>query len=377
MIIGFCRRIYIFTLLYFGVNACSTSKPESEFTNGILNFAQTLAIDTFQDYSVCTFKSPTQQWIVCKDSINCRKRFPDARLIQYPVKRILALGSVYAAWIYETGHLDALIGIDDIKYSTLSALHTKYTTEGLHEIKGPVQSQLEHILKLKPQLLITSADVVWSSHELNLLQSNGIAVWHCTDYLESHPLGRSEWQTLAACLFGTPAQTLKSLKSQQWRYSQLRDSIQQHTSKPKVLSSGMGANGMWYVPGGRSFAAQLISDAGGSYIWSDNQQSGSIELSSEHIAAKAKNADVWINPFDAQCLQSLNKYPKLLQGITALKHGRVYQPNKIKNKYGYSAYWDKGLLHPEQILRDLITVFHNPKRDTACVYYMPLPEICP
>jgi iron complex transport system substrate-binding protein len=377
MILRFCRRICVFTLLYIGVNACSTSKSNSEFTNGILNYAQTLSIDTTIDYSVCTFKSNAQQWIVCKDSVSCRKRFPDARLIQYPLTRIIALGSVYAGWVFETGHANALVGIDDIAYSTISALQTLHNAGRLFELKGTLQSQLERIIQLKPQLIITAADVALTGHELNLLQAQGIAVWRCTDYLESHPLGRSEWITLAACLFGNPATTLKSLKTMQWRYAHLRDSVMIFKLKPKVLSSGMSANGIWYVPGGRSFASQLISDAGGDYIWHENQQSGSLEFSTEYIAAHAKNATVWINPFDVQCLERFGNYPKLIHDIKALQTGRVYQPHKIKNTYGYSAYWDQGLLHPDQILKDLIVIFHNPTCVNQCRYYYTLPEQCP
>lgn len=376
MMLRYCRRICIFTLLYICVIACSTSKSKIEFTNGILNYAQTLSIDTALDYSVCTFKSNAQQWIVCKDSISCRKRFPNARLLQYPLTRIIAWGSVYAAWVYEAGHANALVGIDEIEYSTISALQTLHDAGRLIKLKGSLQSQLERIIQLKPQLIITAADMVLTTHELNLLQTQGIAVWPCTDYLESHPLGRSEWITLAACLFGNPAATLKSLNTMQLRYTHLRDSVQKVHSKPKVLSSGMSANGIWYVPGGQSFASQLISDAGGEYIWHANPQSGSLEFSTEHIAAYAKNAAVWINPLDVQCLQHFENYPKLIRDIKALQWGRVYQPHKIKNKYGYSAYWDQGLLHPDQILKDLIVIFHNPTLVNQCQYYFRIPQQC-
>lgn len=377
MILSYCRRICIFTLLYICVIACSTSKSKIEFTNGILNYAQTLSIDTTSDYSICTFKSNAQQWIVCKDSVSCRKRFHNARLLQYPLTRIIAWGSVYAGWVYETGHVNALAGIDEIEYSTITVLQTLYDAGRLIKLKGSLQSQLERIIQLKPQLIITSADVVLTRHELNLLQAQGIAVWPCTDYLESHPLGRSEWIALAACLFGNPATTLKSLNTMQLRYTHLRDSVLMFELKPKVLSSGMSANGIWYVPGGQSFASQLISDAGGEYIWHANQQSGSLEFSTEHIAAHAKNAAVWINPFDVQCLQYFENYPKLIHVIKALQMGHVYQPHKIKNKYGYSAYWDQGLLHPDQILKDLIVIFHNPTLVNHCQYYFPLPKHCP
>jgi iron complex transport system substrate-binding protein len=181
---------------------------------------------------------------------------------------------------------------------------------------------------------------------------------------------------LAACLFGNPAATLKSLNTMQLRYTHLRDSVQMVHSKPKVLSSGMSANGIWYVPGGQSFASQLISDAGGEYIWHANPQSGSLEFSTEHIAAYAKNAAVWINPLDVQCLQHFENYPKLIRDIKALQWGRVYQPHKIKNKYGYSAYWDQGLLHPDQILKDLIVIFHNPTLVNQCQYYFRIPQQC-
>lgn len=52
--------------------------------------------------------------------------------------------------------------------------------------------------------------------------------------------------------------------------------------------TGVMYGDVWYVPGGRSYAAKFIEDAGGKYLWSDNPKTGSIELSFESVLEKAK-----------------------------------------------------------------------------------------
>ena len=52
--------------------------------------------------------------------------------------------------------------------------------------------------------------------------------------------------------------------------------------------------GVWYLPGGASYQAKIIEDAGGKYIWADDKSAGSLNLSYEEVLAKAHNADIWL-----------------------------------------------------------------------------------
>ena len=50
----------------------------------------------------------------------------------------------------------------------------------------------------------------------------------------------------------------------------------------------------WYAPGGHSYLATLIADAGGDYPLRHNDQAGSLPLPLERAWQYAQTADVWI-----------------------------------------------------------------------------------
>lgn len=67
-------------------------------------------------------------------------------------------------------------------------------------------------------------------------------------------------------------------------------------------------------------------------------------------------------------LQSENRYAN----FKAFKNKKVYNNNLHLNAYGYSNYWEDGLLFPDRILNDLIQVFHpelKSKENTSFYYY--------
>ena len=71
----------------------------------------------------------------------------------------------------------------------------------------------------------------------------------------------------------------------------------------------------WYVPGGRSYLATLIADAGGDYPLRHNDQAGSLPLPLERAWQYAQTADVWI-------IKGGDELPPNYAALTALS--RVY-----------------------------------------------------
>ena len=115
---------------------------------------------------------------------------------------------------------------------------------------------------------------------------------------------------------------------------------------------------IWYVPGGKSFMANFINDAGGSYIWNDNEKTGSLNLGFEEVYVKAKNADFWLNQALVKTKAELLSLEKRYSDFRAFKIGNLYNNIKNTNNKGYSDYWETGIMYPNRILSDLIQIFH-------------------
>lgn len=103
--------------------------------------------------------------------------------------------------------------------------------------------------------------------------------------------------------------------------------------------------------------AQLVKDAGGRYIFSDNTKSGSVPLAFESVLSRGEQADVW-----------LIRYNNKRARMTLSDLGKIYQPYELfraysqENVYGCNStelvFYEETPFHPERLLRDFIRILH-------------------
>ena len=66
------------------------------------------------------------------------------------------------------------------------------------------------------------------------------------------------------------------------------------------------ANGdSWYVPGGNSFANNLLRGVKVDYPWSESTETGSIRLDFETVYEQGLTADYWLVPSTAKTLKEI------------------------------------------------------------------------
>jgi iron complex transport system substrate-binding protein len=141
--------------------------------------------------------------------------------------------------------------------------------------------------------------------------------------------------------------------------------------KPRVLSS-LPWKDTWYVPGGRSYFARLIKDAGGDYIWKENKSHESIPLAIEEVIAKGSDADIWINTGTAKYKVDILGKDERLKSIQAYQNNKVYNNNARQNSAGGNAFWETGIVKPHVLLKDLIEIFHPELLNHDLYYYQNL-----
>ncbi|MBQ3777043.1 MAG: ABC transporter substrate-binding protein, partial [Fibrobacter sp.] len=122
--------------------------------------------------------------------------------------------------------------------------------------------------------------------------------------------------------------------------------------RPRVLV-GMSYGGVWYAPGGRSFTAQLIRDAGGRYLW-ESDTTREMKLSLEEVFAIADSADIWINPGAFTGPDEILAAEPRVQGVRAFREGRVYQNDGIKGPGGGNDFYEGAVANPVELLANVI-----------------------
>ena len=173
--------------------------------------------------------------------------------------------------------------------------------------------------------------------------------------METSPLGRSEWMRFFGLLFGKRRQADSLFTAVRADYLQLCDLVKSVNQRPTVISE-LKSGSAWYVPGGKSTTGRLYQDAGATYMWAEDEHSGSIPLSFETVFDRGQAADFWLfkyNRLQDKTLTELKSDYASYAGFRAFQTGQVYGCNS-----GQVPFYTETPFHPERLLEDLIRIFH-------------------
>ena len=193
------------------------------------------------------------------------------------------------------------------------------------------------------------------------IEKLGIDIIQCADYMETSPLGRAEWMKLYGRLFGVKDYSDSLFNVVEKRYLHLTDSaatlVAKNGGKRQSVTFDLITESTWYVPGGNSTVGHLINDAGGNYIFTDRNETGSLALSPETVFDESLNADVWIirycQPADLT-LNQLGRESIHYSKLKAFKNGNVFGCNLEG-----STYFKETSFRPDILLNDFICIVNS------------------
>jgi len=360
------KKILPLFLILTILHGCKITQEEK---NGIPpegnKYALGFSVEQFSGYKILKVFRPWQQnnnglsvtYILAKDPESVPDSLAIFPIITIPVKKVAALSSGYVAMISalrESGSLKAVSGSGFIFGDEIRDMIENHE---IVDVGYDQQLNYEMLVNLDPDVLFlygVDASVQTTVRKLNEM---GIPAVICSDYLETEPLGKSEWIKFISEFYDKREAADSVFNGIEQRYLIVKKIAEGADNKPVVLS-GIPWKDTWYVPGGRSFAAKYISDAGGNYLWKDDSSSEVIPLDLEAVYLKALKADIWINPGDAGSLKAIRDYDDRFTLLPAFQNGEVYNNNLRINDSGGNDYWESGILYPDLILSDLVGIFH-------------------
>lgn len=278
-----------------------------------------------------------------------------AYFIKTPVSKVACMSSIYTTMLAKLGEENSIVAIDNVDYYNNAYIQQAVAKHKITELsKGP-KMDIEQTMSLNPDLILTygmgnpSLDV-----DKKLVQAN-IPIAISLDHLEETPLARAEWIKFFACFFNKEQLADSLFAITEKKYLDLKKLTEHQTVRPTVLTE-IKYGDTWYVPGGNSYIANLLADAGAEYFWSNEKQTGSIPLPFETVYTKAKDCDFWINLYQVNTKKELLSYDERYSLFNAFKKNKLYNNNKIQNSKGYSNYWENGITNPDEVLADLISI---------------------
>lgn len=297
------------------------------------------------------------------------KEIPAAAKVRVPVKR-MALASVpQLAFAEALGSLDRVAGLSGTAYLYSPGARARVASNLIRDLSGTAGAYNgELLMVLKPDLVVAQAVDREGAEKALHLSDQGLPLVFMGEWLEEHPLARAEWVKVMGALVGREKEADKLFAEVENAYMHMMAMLAQVEVRPKVMV-GLPFKGTWYVPGGASYLAALIDDAGGDYLWKGGNERGGVAMSLEAVAEKARGADIWIHPYGVDSLGQLRRVDPRLADFGPLQQGAVYGNTKRTNGLGGNDYYETGVLKPHELLADLAIIFHPEMLGTLTAKY--------
>ena len=347
----------------FGLSGC---KNEAENGKNLADCGELPALEFSENLKIgklCGEDYAEIRSIVGRDTLI--KRFK----LGEPLKRVVALSSAQVGYMLRLGLRDRIVAVGEGKYLVDSVLYARVAAGEVAEVgNGPTLS-LEKLMAAKPDLVFDFA-TGGGMDDYERIGAIGLSLMLTSEWQERTPLAKAEWIKLFGRLFGVQALADSIFEQSKSVYNTARDpstspialrasgsAQDDNKACPRVLV-GMSYGGVWHAPGGNSFTARLIKDAGGCYLWAaDTNQE--LQFSLEEILQVADSADVWVNPGMFATPEDLIAAEPRVKFIRAFKEKRVYQNDGIKGAGGGNDFFESAVAYPAETLINLRSCIQN------------------
>jgi iron complex transport system substrate-binding protein len=288
--------------------------------------------------------------------------------IQTPVQRVICLSTTHVAYIDVLGETESIAGISGSRYITNPAVRERMDKGLVPDVGYGQNLNFELIVQQKPDVVILYGIGSEVTGQARKLEELGIRVVMMAEYLEETPLGKAEWIKFAGALFEKEELADKHFRYVEQEYNRLKNLAAEKEQKPSVLV-GSPYMDAWWVPGGRSYMANLIADAGGDYAGKNNKSHESYVISFENALEWASRADVWINIGNLASRQEIMAADERFGMFRVFNQGKVYNNIKRLSVHGGNDFWESGTVSPHLVLHDLISIFHPDLTEGDLKYY--------
>ena len=324
-----------------------------------MEYAGRIQIDSSEHYILVRVQNPwdtariLHTYVLVGRETELPEGLPEGTLVRTPVEKALVYSSVHCGLLSELGAIDRIGGICDLKYIEIPEIQNRCASGRMVDAGNTMNPDIEKIIDFHPDAILLSP--FENSGGYGRIEKLGIPVIECADYMETSPLGRSEWMRFFGLLFGKRRQADSLFTAVRADYLQLCDLVKSVNQRPTVISE-LKSGSAWYVPGGKSTTGRLYQDAGATYVWAEDEHSGSIPLSFETVFDRGQDADFWLFKYNRQqdkTLTELKSDYASYAGFRAFQTGQVYGCNS-----GQVPFYTETPFHPERLLEDLIRIFH-------------------
>ena len=294
---------------------------------------------------------------------------PEVQRIEDYAERIICLSSSHIAMLDVIGKTERVVGVSGIDFITNDYILSHRDKIG--DVGYDNNMNYELLLALDADIVLLYGIDTENSIERKLREL-GIPYIYIGEYIESSPLGKSEWLIAVAEIIGAREEGIRRFQDIEQNYNSLLERVKQHIGqkpRPRAMINTPYRDS-WVLPPKHSYITTLIEDAGAECYSSPGNGTASQPIDIEQALIYAEQADFWINVGTCNSLRELIDQNPRFASTPVVLNGKIYNNNARRTEMGGSDFWESGAVRPDLILQDLTTIFHpDVMVDTHTLYY--------
>lgn len=353
---------FIATLIFL-TTACGSKKEQDRQLKAVsvytTQYAKGFSVTKYADYTEVSVRNPwdttsvLHKYILVDRNNPIPANLPKGTVIEVPVKTALAYSTIHCSALKEIGSLDIINSVCESQYINIDEIKKGISDGRIVDVGNASSPDIEKIIMLSPEVIFASP--IMGQTYGNVVKTH-IPIIEAVDYTEASPLGQAEWIRFYALFTGKEqiADSLFNITVN--KYNRIKETISKHQGKKPTVLTDMKYLDSWNMPGGKSYMANMLSDAGADYIWGDNDSKTFLPLSFEAVLDKGGNADYWLIKYystNDMTYESLKKDYRPYTYFKAYKDRHIFACNTSKSTY----YIDLPI-HPDYILKDMACIFY-------------------
>lgn len=371
----FSLFVPILFLLVSGCNSGRNNSPHSTVTGKVLpvSYARGFVVTDYGKYRKVTVTDPWQQsggmsfdyYLVDRDKeipVELRGR----QIIRTPVKRIICLSTSHIGFLSALGEISSLKGLSGAGFVSDPEVQKAVDSKSIFDVGYDQGINYELVLSLNPDLIMAygvGGEVTGFVNKLRDLKLNVILNG---EYLEESPLAKAEWIKFVGEFYNKAKESADYFANIAKNYNEVKQKVASVKHRPTVLT-GLPYKDAWWMAGGHSNLATMINDAGGEFLWNDNQSREAFVVSLEEVVVRASKADYWINCGTVNSVAELISTDSRFVSFSQVQKKTIFNNNLRVSPGGGNDYWERGVVRPDLVLSDLVKIFH-PDRDSTAVF---------
>jgi iron complex transport system substrate-binding protein len=357
-------------LIFVVVNACTGRAGFREpnkanvISNGV-RYAERFEIQHKKGYSILTVKNPWQgaknvseTYFLVQNGKDVPAGIDSLKVIRVPINKIICMSTTHLAMISVLHEEKTIKGVSGTDFLYEKKLGELIESQKIADVGYEDNLNKEIVIQIAPDLVMVYGIGSESAGYMSKLKELGIKIIFNADYLETNPLGKAEWIRVFGALYDkeNEADSIFSVVSE--KYNSLKSFINANIKDKPSVFLGLPWKDTWFISPGNSYICNLISDAGGDYLWKDVKSEISMPFGIENVYVRAIHADYWLNISSANSREEIISVDNRLGELPSFKKGNTFNNNNRVTSKGGNDYWESGSINPQIILKDIASILH-------------------